>query len=54
MGQYDLVAISEFPSDEVAATVALAIGSQGNVHTTTLKAFPEAEARRIIEAMPSA
>ncbi len=30
----------------------LAIGSQGNVRTTTLKAFSEAEAAKIIEKLP--
>ena len=52
MGAYDLVAISEFPSDEVAAAFALTVGSLGNARTTTLKAFPEEDARKIIAALP--
>ena len=52
MGAYDLVAISEFPSDEVAATFALTVGSLGNARTTTLKAFPEEDTRKIIAALP--
>ncbi|MEE9250271.1 MAG: GYD domain-containing protein [Alphaproteobacteria bacterium] len=52
MGAYDLVAVSHFPSDEAAATFALGTGSGGNVRSTTLKAFPESEYRRIIDALP--
>ena len=48
MGKYDSVLIVEAPSDEVAATLALSAGSQGNIRTETLKAFPEAEYRSII------
>ena len=39
MGEYDYVAIGEAPSDEVQVTFALALGSQGFLRTTTLKAF---------------
>ena len=49
MGVYDFVAVSEFPDDETAAKFALAVGSLGNVRTTTLKAFPEDDYRRIIQ-----
>ena len=52
MGRYDAVVISEGPDDETAAKLALATGMQGNVHTETLRAFPEAEFRRIVAAMP--
>ena len=48
MGKYDSVLIIEAPSDEVAATLALSAGSQGSIRTETLKAFSEAEYRRII------
>ena len=48
VGPYDLVAILEAPNDDLVAKFALAVGSQGNVHTTSLKAFPEAEYRRLI------
>jgi len=47
MGQYDAVFISEFPSDEACARFALSSGALGNVSTETLKAFPEAEYRKI-------
>ena len=52
MGRYDAVVISEGPDDETAAKLALATGMQGNVHTETLRAFPEAEFRRIVAALP--
>ena len=51
MGQYDAVLISEFPSDEACAKFALSVGGLGNVSTETLKAFPEAEYRKIIGSL---
>ena len=52
MGMYDVVAICEFPTDEAAATFALGAGALGNIRTTTLKAFSEAETRKIIGSLP--
>ena len=52
LGAYGFVVVSEFPDDEAAAKFALAVGSMGNVRTTTLKAFPEADYRRIIQELP--
>jgi len=52
MGSYDIAIVAEAPSDDVIAKFALAAGSLGNVRTTTLKAFPEAEYRKIIAALP--
>ncbi|MGE5850317.1 MAG: GYD domain-containing protein [Candidatus Methylomirabilota bacterium] len=52
MGSYDIAIIAEAPSDEAIAKFALASGSLGNVRTTTLKAFPEAEYRKIVAALP--
>jgi uncharacterized protein with GYD domain len=52
MGRYDMAVIIEAPSDEVASTVLLAIGSGGNVRTETLKAYPEAQYRELIAKMP--
>ena len=54
MGEYDVVAIVELPNDEVAASVLLSLGRLGNLKSTTLKAFPEQEARKIIQGLPSA
>lgn len=52
MGEYDYVAIAEAPSDEVATTFLLALGSLGNVRTTTLKAFTREEFARIVKKLP--
>jgi len=48
MGRYDMVTIVESPSDEVTAAMVLSIGRLGNVHTETMKAFPEEQYRGII------
>jgi uncharacterized protein with GYD domain len=52
LGQYDAVAISEFPNDETAARVMLTAGMQGNIRTETLRAFTEEEYRKIVAALP--
>ncbi len=52
MGGYDLIVVAEAPSDDVMAKFALTVGSLGNVRTTTLKAFSEAEFRSIVESLP--
>jgi uncharacterized protein with GYD domain len=51
MGGYDMVAIIEAPSDEVMAKLTLTHGSAGNVRTTTLKAFGEADLRKIVGSL---
>jgi uncharacterized protein with GYD domain len=51
LGEYDMVVVGEFPSDEAYATSLLSIASRGAVRTTTLKAFTEEEYRRIIAAI---
>ena len=51
MGSYDMVVTLEAPSDEVVAKFALMVGSQGNVRTTTLRAFTEDEYRGIIQSL---
>ena len=48
IGPYDVVAVSEAPDDESATAFALALASQGNVRTTTLRAFDADEMRGII------
>jgi uncharacterized protein with GYD domain len=48
LGSYDLVAVSEAPDDETATAFALALGGQGNIRTTTLRAFDAAEMRGIL------
>jgi uncharacterized protein with GYD domain len=52
MGQYDLAFVVELPDDDAAARVLLGIGSQGNIRTTTLKAFTEDQYRTVIASAP--
>ncbi len=52
MGAYDFVVVAEAPSDDVIVKFALTVCSLGNVRTTTLKAFTEAEFRNIIQSLP--
>jgi uncharacterized protein with GYD domain len=52
MGKYDAVLVSEFPDDEAAARFMLSTGALGNITTQTLKAFNEADYRKIIAALP--
>lgn len=39
VGPYDVVAVTEFPDDETGTAFLLALGSQGNIRSTTLRAF---------------
>ncbi len=52
MGEYDMVAIAEGPSDEIAMGYLFALGAQGNVRTTTLKAFTRQEFEAIVKRLP--
>ncbi len=52
MGRYDMVVIIEAPSDEAATTALLAIGSGGSVRTETMRAYHEAEYRKIVAKLP--
>jgi uncharacterized protein with GYD domain len=51
MGHYDAVLISDFPSDEACAKFTLSAGALGNISTETLKAFTEAEFRKIVGSL---
>ncbi len=51
-GEYDYVAIGEWPSDEAAMTFALAIGSLGNVKTMTLRAYTKEEFASMVKKLP--
>ena len=53
LGQYDVVAVVEAPDDEAMATMALRIGSAGDLRTTTLKAFTQDEFLDLMERIPS-
>ncbi len=51
MGDYDLIAVYEATDDAVAARFVLMLGQMGTVRTRTLKAFPEAAFREIINSL---
>jgi uncharacterized protein with GYD domain len=51
IGPYDIVSVSEASDDESATAMLLALGSQGNVRSTTLRAFNREEMRRVIEKL---
>ena len=52
MGEYDYVALGEATSDEVATTFSLALGSLGNVRTTTLRAYTKEEFAAMVKNLP--
>jgi uncharacterized protein with GYD domain len=48
IGAYDLVGVVEAPDEESLAAVLLMAGAQGNVRTTTMRAFDAEEFRGVI------
>jgi uncharacterized protein with GYD domain len=52
MGQYDIIAIAELPNDEAVATMALAMGAEGNIRSVTSRVFTETEYRKIVGSLP--
>lgn len=51
LGRYDFVTLAEFPDDESAAKALLTLASSGNIRSETLKAFGEAEYRKVIGSL---
>lgn len=52
MGEYDYVVIAEAPSDEAMMTYLLALGSLGNVKTTTMKVFSKDQFSELVKNLP--
>ena len=52
LGRYDLVLITEAPTDDVVARLTLATAALGNVTTETLRAFTEDEFKKIVASLP--
>jgi uncharacterized protein with GYD domain len=52
LGEHDLVGVIEAPDDETATAALLALGSQGNVRTKTMRAFSAEEMRALIQKAP--
>lgn len=48
VGPYDIVTVAEFPDDETGTAFLLALGSQGNIRSTTLRAFNADEIQSIV------
>jgi uncharacterized protein with GYD domain len=48
IGPYDVVAVVEAPDDESLAAVLLTAAAQGNIRTTTMRAFRGDEMRDVI------
>jgi uncharacterized protein with GYD domain len=49
VGSYDLVAIAEAPDDETVSAALLGLAGQGNLRTTTMRAFTGEEFRGVIQ-----
>ena len=49
LGQYDIVTIVEAPDDETMTAIGLSAGKLGNVRTQTLRAFPPADIKAILD-----
>ena len=52
MGEYDYVAIADWPDDDTGMTFLLTLGSLGNVRTTTLKAWDEQQFGGLVQKIP--
>jgi uncharacterized protein with GYD domain len=51
-GDDDLVVIVDAPDGDNVAKFALALGSQGNVRTRTVRAWPQSEFLKLISELP--
>jgi uncharacterized protein with GYD domain len=51
-GDRDLLVIVETPNGDNVAKFALALGSQGNVRTRTVRAWPQSEFHKLIAELP--
>jgi uncharacterized protein with GYD domain len=49
LGPYDLVAMAEAPDDETLTAAAVGLAKLGNVRTLTLRAFNDAEMKKILQ-----
>ena len=51
VGPYDVVVVLEAPDEESATAMLLELASEGNLRTTTLRAYDHEEMSRIIERL---
>lgn len=52
LGAYDILAVIDAPNDDVVAKLLLTIGVDGNVRTTTFRAYSEDEFRSVVASLP--
>jgi uncharacterized protein with GYD domain len=52
LGQYDGLVVVEAPDDETVTRFLMATGMQGNIRTTTMRAYSEDEMARLIAGLP--
>ena len=52
MGAQDAVVVYKVPDDETVASIALATAGLGNLRTTSMRAFTEAEIPVVLSKMP--
>ncbi len=50
MGKCDFIAIFEVPKENNVVTILLCIGNKRNIRTTTMKAWPESDAAKLLAA----
>jgi uncharacterized protein with GYD domain len=51
-GNRDALMIAEAPDGDIMAKFALALGSLGNVRTNMVRAWPEAEFKKMVSELP--
>ncbi len=51
VGAYDVVSVAEFPDDETGTAFLLALGSQGNIRSTTLRAYNSDEMAGVLSKL---
>jgi uncharacterized protein with GYD domain len=51
LGQYDLVITVDAPDDETVTRLGLLLAQQGNVRSSTMRAFDETEMARITDGL---
>jgi uncharacterized protein with GYD domain len=51
LGEYDIVSIVEAPNDEAIYSIVLELQRRGNMRITTLRAFAEEEAGRMMREL---
>jgi len=52
MGAYDALFIAEAPNDETVTSLAVSMGSLGNIRTQTLRAYNAEEMNKILARIP--